>query len=137
VSRKFHNLAGWLRDIEAARGESDPALWSGFVDAVEQALDEIDGPDDADIGDADAEDEMDGVDAEPRQQSLPGTGRPDAGGPPRGTPASRLDAVLDGLAGEERAQAQQELDQLRRDAMAGTVPGAKRLMAKPALAEGR
>lgn len=133
MAKQFHNLAGWLRDIKAAR-DADSDLWAAFVDYLEQALDEIEGPGGAEdelIGDSNAEDDVDGALAEPRQQSLPGAGRPDAGSAARGAPASRLDAILDRLAGQERAQAQQELDALRRDAVAGTLPGAKRMVSMP------
>lgn len=133
MAKQFHNLAGWLRDIKAARG-SDSDLWTAFVDCVEQALDELDGPGGAEdeyLGDSDAEDDVDSTHGIPREPSTRDARRPDEGSPPGGAPASRLDAILDRLAGQERAQAQRELDELRRDAVAGTLPGAKRLSAAP------
>lgn len=136
MSRKFHNLAGCLRDLQAARragptGDGDSyALWTAFVDEVECALEEVEGPgdaDDAEVGDADASDELDS------QLELVGThdggqpGRHDERGRDSGTPASLLDALLDGMAGPQRAAAQLELDTLRRDAMAGAQPGKRRV----------
>jgi len=143
MAKQFHNLAGWVRDITAARrlretGDGDAiSLWVEFVNNVEYALEEIEGPrlpDDAEDGDADAEDELgeqlplistDDV-AKPR--------RHDASSSHRSAPASVLDALLDRLAGPERAAAVAEIDALRRDALAGAQSGT-RLSAVPLMAE--
>lgn len=141
VSRKFHNLGGLLRDLQAARaagptGDGDAyGLWTAFVDEVEFALEEIEGPgdaDDAEDGDSDAQDELDEPEPGDGQGGIAEPRRHDAGGAHRSAPASVLDAVLDGLAGPERAAAIAEIDALRRDALAGTQPGAKRLVCIPA-----
>lgn len=145
MSRKFHNLAGWLRDLKAARaagpeGEGESyALWTSFVDEVEYALEEIEGPgdaDDAEDGDSDAEDELGQPIPGDGPGSIPQPRRHDAGGAHRSAPASVLDALLDGLAGADRARAVEELDALRRDALAGAQPGAKRLVNMPEVVDG-
>lgn len=138
MAKQFHNLAGWLRDLKAAR-ESDSDLWAAFVDFLEQGLDEIEGPGDAEdelLGDSDAADDVDSPHGIAREQSTRDARGPDEGSPPRGAPASRLDAILDRLAGQERAQAQRELDELRSDALAGALPGAKRRVAAPEVYRG-
>jgi len=131
MAKQFHNLAGWVRDITAARrlrptGDGDAiSLWVEFVNNVEYALEEIEGPgdaDDAEDGDADASDELDSSQLSLRYSDGVRASGHDAGGDHRGAPASVLDALLDRLAGSERAAAVEELDALRRDALAGTVP---------------
>lgn len=129
--RAFHNLAGWLRDLQTARragptGDGDAyGLWTAFVDEVEHALDEVEGPgdaDDAEDGDSDAQDELDGDEPEGREDGVPEPRRHDEGRAHRGAPASKLDAILDRLDGPERAAAVAELDALRRDSVAGAEP---------------
>lgn len=129
--RAFHNLAGWLRDLQAARragptGDGDAyGLWTAFVDEVEHALEEIEGAgdaDDAEDGDADASDELDSQLELGGEDDGPRASGPVQGRSNRSAPASLLDAVLDRLAGDERAQAIAELDALRRDAVAGAEP---------------
>jgi len=139
MPRQYHNLDGVLRDLAAARragpeGEGDVyARWTQFVSEVEYALDEIEGPgspDDAEDGDADASDELDGDDASGGEDDGVEPRRHDEGRLHRSAPASLLDGLLDRLAGPERAQAELELDSLRRDALAGTQPGAVRVNAR-------
>lgn len=129
--RAFHNLAGLLRDLQSARrggpsGDGDAyGYWTAFVDEVEYALEEVEGPgdaDDAEDGDSDAQDELDSDDAGTREDGVPEPRRHDEGRAHRSAPASKLDAILDRLDGPERAAAVAELDTLRRDAVAGTEP---------------
>jgi len=131
MAKQFHNLAGWVRDITAARrlrptGDGDAiSLWVEFVNNVEYALEEIEGPgdaEDAEDGDSDAQNELGGDGLQGGDNDGVGGRRYDARGDAFGAPASELDAILDGLAGPQRARAVAELDALRRDALAGTVP---------------
>jgi len=130
MAKRFHNLAGWVRDLrqvhsERPEGDGDvDTLWNEFVNFVEYALEEIEGPgqsEDAEDGDTDAQDELGGdglqggdADGERRRGH-------DARSQDRGTAASELDAILDGVAGAQRARAIAELDALRRDAVAGAL----------------
>lgn len=132
MPRAYHNLDGWIRDVESAARSEDAEgrqRWSRVVDFLEWALEEIEGPGDGDVPEGDdstPEAEVDGSQLELRSALLEGPGGPAEGLRSVSPPASLLDRALDGLAGEERARAIAELDSLRRDAVAAPGPMSKR-----------
>lgn len=119
---RYHNMCGLIRDLRKALDNGDEEAYE-FGELVLEALDLIE-----DGGSGDATDDGSGAtdgdtpEVDSRQQSLrlPGegpAGRPTEGSAARSAPASILDRALDGLAGQERVQAQRELDELRMHSM--------------------
>lgn len=115
----YNNLEGWMRDVTRLRESGGEAfdnfldLFGALVDECEAVLDQ-DGGDDATDGDTLP---MDGSGYPLRPTGDVGPGGPTPRSEARGTAASLLDRALDSLAGEERSQAQRELDFLRMHSM--------------------
>lgn len=130
MPRAYHNLDGLIRDVESARLATDAEgarRWTRWVDVVEWALDHLDGDgDDPQGDDSVSEDELEGDEPQLSLDHVPRDRGHAKGSRDLGTPASMLDRALDGLAGDERAQAVAELDALRRDAVA-QPPGPRRV----------
>lgn len=125
MARAYHNLDGWIRDVESAARSEDgegQQRWTRFIDFVEWALDHLGRTGEFSEGDYALPEAA--LEGDERQLSLDHVPR-DSGHAPGvrsiSTPASLLDRALDGLAGEERAQAVAELDELRSLAVAAAA----------------
>jgi len=128
-SRKYNNLQGWMRDVKHAIETGDQVAYE--LQELILDLDELvdgDTPSAVDAADDDSDDTPDGnqgdvESSEPdvREEVRGRTGGPVQGRRGHGAPASILDGILDNVPGDLRAQAQSELDQLRRDAVGSPV----------------
>lgn len=134
---RYHNLAGMMRDLRKALDNGDQEGYE-FAELVAECDDLLgdDGGDSAEEDDGNCTTDGDTPEVDVSGAAVRAPFHARTGGPtPRsgdiGAPASILDRALDGLAGEERRQAQRELDQLRMHTMGASRPGNTRVAGLP------
>lgn len=130
---RYHNLAGFMRDLRKAldNGDTEGYELAELLIECDELIDSDGGgtPEEDDVSGASNGDttDVESVDSARRVPAARPPQRPAEGSGPRSSAASCLDRALDYLAGEERSEAIAELDKLRMYSMgAPRVAGAKK-----------